>query len=87
MPQPTFFSEITQPNGSALVVESADLDRSVVLTSGSSFQVGYDVTEAQSGYLVPSSAQPLYLVLPAGKELYVYAGAINVSVLVSGSPG
>jgi hypothetical protein len=83
----TFFSARVVPDGSAKVVEAADLDRSVVLSSGSSFQVGFTFDEAQTGYTVPSSAQPLYLVLPAGLELYVYAGAISVNVLVSGSPG
>lgn len=87
MPAPTFFSTVLQPNGSAKVVDAADLDRSVVVSCSTSFQVGFDVAEAQTGYTVPSSAQPLYLVLPAGKELYVYAGTVNVSLLVSGSPG
>ena len=87
MPTPTFFSTVSQPNGSAKFVDAVEFDRSVVLRcSSSSFQVGYDSTEAQSGYSVDQD-EPLYLVLPAGKELYVYAGAVNVSILVSGSPG
>ncbi len=86
MPTPVFFSTVFQPNGSAKAVDAEDFDRSVSLRAGSSFQVGYDSTEAQSGYEVQSN-ESLYLVLPAGRELYVYAGAVNVNIIVSGSPG
>lgn len=87
MPTPTFFSTVSQPNGSAKFVDAAEFDRSVALRAGTAFQIGYDSTEAQTGYTVAGGNEPLYLVLPAGKELYVYAGAVNVSILVSGSPG
>lgn len=79
-----FFSETFTPNGSAKAVDSAEVDRHVHVRCASSFQVGFDVTEAQTGYTVVSS---LDFVLPAGKELWLYAGAVNISILVSGSPG
>lgn len=84
----SFFSaSVTIIGTSEQVVESADFDRSVAVRSESSTggRVGFSETEAETGFAF--TGETLYLVLPAGHELYVYSSGADVSVLVSGSPG
>lgn len=74
-----FTSSIFVPSGSAKALEAGDFDRRVHLKCPSPFQIGSDVDEAQTGF----QTTEIEFVLPSATELWLYAGAVNVSILVT----
>lgn len=74
-----FTSSVFTPSGSAKALEAGPFDRHVYLSCPTPFRIGSDVDEAQTGF----QTTQIDFILPAATELWLYAGAVNISILVT----